>query len=546
MNDDQKNNENSFENIKNKREKNKKSYLESDTEDIIRQLSQITQSDDKSFESSMMNTKNFPKFYENISDKNKLSKDNYIEPFVLSQKHNKRDIKTDINDNIIINNKYSTLNHKLNYICSLIQISNINIKKYEDLRQFNKFLYNNNLIINHFEPINILFDIISDFIFDIQKEVKNSDILMREIRRLKYNLNDKDKQIYKLKSSIKEKDKELNELRAIKKDEYFKYNLNEINELKQENKELYKKINTYKSQMKKVESSNKVIQTKLNYYNDKVKKRNYFSNNNLNCIKLNNYQSLFTITDLNNSDDETRYNILKNSIKIQRNSINNSNQKYKTINNSACFSPNKTYSCRKINEKKNYRNIINKVINFKENYNKGASIILNMRLLLKEINEMLNKYNSYLDKIKIGNNNKSNKNNNIFLINPEEHQNQIITEDKNINFINKEFFKKMDNLIKKMENYMKENNNNKNQKNKKIIQVNTSRFILKKRTFLANELPKNNLNKGKINYNSSSNLRSAKFFKKGSKINLTDNSISSGYRISLRKKLNRNIIKNDK
>ena len=81
MTDEQKNNDNSYESIK-----NKKSYLESDTQDMIRQLSQITQSDDKSFESSMMNTKNFPKFYEFISDKNKLSKDSNLTTLTPAQR----------------------------------------------------------------------------------------------------------------------------------------------------------------------------------------------------------------------------------------------------------------------------------------------------------------------------------------------------------------------------------------------------------------------------------------------------------------------------
>ena len=527
MTDEQKNNDNSYESLK-----NKKSYLESDTQDMIRQLSQITQSDDKSFESSMMNTKNFPKFYEFISDKNKLSKDSNLTTLTPAQIFNEKDLKInyDINDNSLINNNYTKLNQKLKYICSLIQISKINIKKYDDLRQFNKFIYKNDIIINDYDPINILLDVITELVFYVQKKVKDNDILMHEIKRLRYNMNDKDKQIYKLKISNKGKDNELNELRAIKKDEYFKYNLNEINKLKQENKELYKKINTYKTQMKKVESYNKEILSKLNSFNNKERKTNQYNNSHLSNNNSNNIQNLHSKNELSNSYDETKYNIIKKKIKFKRNNLNNSNYKFRTINNSPYFSPMKTTDDKKLNEKEFNRNTINGENINKENNsnnNKGVSIVSNMRLLLKEINELLNKYNSLLDKVKIGNN----INTNNLLKKSDSHQNQAIIEDKKINFINKDFFNKMDNIIKKMENNIKEDDKNKSQSTKKFIQVNTSKFIYKKRSIFESGKPKNYLKKININinnnYSSSSNLRRCKILKKGIKMNLTDNYISS-------------------
>ena len=54
---------NDIENSFNLNMKKKNSNLSSDNDDIIKQLSQITSNDDKSFESSLI-SKNIPKYYE--------------------------------------------------------------------------------------------------------------------------------------------------------------------------------------------------------------------------------------------------------------------------------------------------------------------------------------------------------------------------------------------------------------------------------------------------------------------------------------------------
>ena len=163
---------NDIENSLNSNRKNKNSNLSSDNEDIIKQLSQLTSNEDKSFESSLI-SKNIPKYYDmnnysndiniHISKKNK----NIYE--IQNLKHGKDE------ENPLINNKYFPLNQKLKYLCSLIQIFNINIKKYDDLKDFNKFFSNDILKPNQLEPINILFDIISELIFYIQRELKNNN-----------------------------------------------------------------------------------------------------------------------------------------------------------------------------------------------------------------------------------------------------------------------------------------------------------------------------------------------------------------------------------
>ena len=535
MKDEQKSNSNnnSCEKIKNQRARNRKSYVEQDTEDIIKKLSQITPSDDKSFESSLINTKNLP--YK--LDKNFLLKNNNIEPFNIFQEINNDKYSKNYNigiDDAYINNKQISLNQKLKYICSMIQISNINIKNYDNLRQFFKYLYNNDLIMNHYEPFNILFDIINELIFYIKKELKNNNILMNEIKRLKYNRSDNEKQIYKMKSLIKEKDKELNELRPIKNDKYFKYNLNEINELKQENKELFKKINTYKSQMKKVELNNRKILYKLNSFN-KGRKIIYNTSSNLlgnRALKINNPYNLYTTKNLNNSFDEIGFKSLN---KDSLNQINNLlNYQNKTINNSSCFSPMKTISCKKLNDTNSNANK-NSTFN-SNNKNSRNSIISNIRLLLKEINEMLNIYNSSLDKLQIGNcknsNNKKNKKD-------TDNQIQVFIEENNMTFISEEFINKMNEIIKKMENYLDNDHKNKNKtiNQNKIIQVNKSNFKSKKK-ITYKKIQKNSSNKENIDENSSLRLKNARSFYKKNKGNLVElDNTCKGYGMSFTQKI---------
>ena len=168
---------NDFENSINSSRRIKNNNTSSDHEDIIKQLSQMTSNDDKSFDSSLI-SKNIPRYYDinnncskdinnNLSRKNK----NIFEIQNLKQSIEK--------ENILTNNIYFPLNQKLKYLCSLIQIFNINIKKYDDLKDFNKYFSNDNLKPNQLEPINILFDIINELIFYIQREIKNNDILMK-------------------------------------------------------------------------------------------------------------------------------------------------------------------------------------------------------------------------------------------------------------------------------------------------------------------------------------------------------------------------------
>ena len=498
MKDNQNNNNNSF-HSRNSPNENDINYPYQDNDDIIRKISQITPNEDKSFESSLMQTKNIPRFFDYKNEDNFFSKDSNI-PY-------NEDNSTNTNKNLF-------LNRKLKYLCSLIQSSNINIKKYDDLKQFDKYLYNKNLVQNFDEPINILFDIICDLIFYIIKEIRNNDILMKEIKRLKYKENDNERIIYKLKCSIKEKDKE-NSLRVKKNEEYYKYNLNEINDLKKENKELYKKINTYKTQMKNTESKNKIMLKKLNSYSKENLQKNNISKDLLNNMNITNIQNLNNIIKLNGSYDDSKCNLIKTNL-IKRNS-NYFNKKNRTINYN-------TYSSASMNginikeyNSSNYNTIDHSKNDENKNYNnKKEDNLSSMKTLLKEINEMLKKYNSTLDKINI--NHVINKHNSI---------NKTLDEGKIKS--TSDFLYNMDNKIKKIENYMKENNNNKSCRDNLIL-VNTSKWKFRKKTHKKEEMENNSLNNQNINEISSKSFNNNNIYHKKTLLNCNINNISCSYK----------------
>ena len=488
---------------------NRDSNFEQDSEDILRQLSLITPCEDKSFDSPVIITKSKAFFNDYNIDYNQLAKENNINSFCsLEEKSNKKNsiIKNDNSKDedeyeMMINNKKSILNRKLKYLCSLIQISNINVRKINDLKQLNKCFEDKNNLLNIFEPINLLFNIINELIFVIQKEVRSNDILLKELKRLKYSRNEDEKQIYKLKLYLKDKDKELNELRLLKKDEFYKYNSNEINELKNENKELYKKINAYKMQIKKSESINKDFKKRLKSFN--TEKIDIKHSSNLNNIYQNyNNNAAPNIHTMNNLN-ETEIN-MHSSLKQRASNI--SEKMSKSINKNRNFSASRTLTLKNFGQNniitttENYiinnninnnnnmstNNNLNNNNNINNNNDNGRSIVANLMFLLKEINELLNIYNSSLNKMNFSSNNNSNKKN------EDDH---VFVNNDNMKIINNDFVNKINNVINNIENYIKEDNKNKyvntntnssnknkeNNNSKKMIYVNTSKFKFRKR-----------------------------------------------------------------
>ena len=459
---------NDIENSRNLRKKQQTNNLSSDNDDIIKQLSQITSNDDKSFESSLT-SKNIPILYDmnNYSDVINNNRNLY---------KNKNIKKTLDEENILINNKHFPLNQKLKYLCSLIQIFNINIKKYDDLQEFSKYFSNDKLKPNQLEPINILFDIISELIFYIQRENKNNDILMKELKIIKHKRAEQENIINKLNSKIEEKEREIEEMASIKNnDDYFKYNLkekeNEINELKKENKELYKKINSYLNQIEKTELNKSQFSRQLESFSTKNKDYiNKTISNDLNIRK--NICNLYT---LNNSYDNSEINLYKKNKSKEKSSTNIYLTKVKErkineyINLEQSLSPLKTLNN---NRSSKIRRIINNNNNNDDKKIKDGTIIIKLKLLLKEINDMLNKYNSNLEKINL---------------------NKNINGNDNIKDIY-DFMNMMNDKINKMKNITEINNDKTEVIYKKSIQVNTSRWKFRKKSVNKNKFKKLNDN----------------------------------------------------
>ena len=464
--------------IKNKRhsyKSNKNNNTSSDNDDIIQQLSQLTSNDDKSFESSLI-TKNIPILYDinNYYSKginNNLSERNKNLNSIKNLKKNSEE------ENLLINNKYFPLNQKLKYLCSLIQIFNINIKKYDDLQQFSRYFTNDIIKSNQLEPINILFDIISELIFYIQRETKNNSILMKEIKTIKQKRKEQENLINKINVQIQEKEKELEDIKTIKNKKFYEYTIKEkeINDLKKENQELANKINTYKNQIKKFRFNNIPFLTQLESNNSKKENFNYSLFND-----LNNSKNIYNLYTLNNSYDNSLANLNKRNKSIE----NNVNNFYLTrdskrnnnnfINFNKNFSPLKTLNNEKMT--KSRRNYNNENNNNDKNIN--GSIIINLKMLLKEINDMLCIYNSHLEKINLNNN--INGNNNIKEI---------------YSFVNE-----MSDKMNKLKNFTELNDDKNDVIYKKSIQVNTSRWKFRKKS--------NNKNKfRKINENINLNIK---------------------------------------
>ena len=452
-----------IENSRNSNIKKGNSNFSYDNDDIIKQLSQITSNDDKSFESSLT-SKNIPILY----DKNNFSKD--INSVFSERNKYQNEIKNmKKNPDLLINKKYFPLNQKLKYLCSLIQTFNINIKKYDDLKEFDTYFSKDILKPNQLEPINILFDIISELIFYIQRELKNNSILMNEIKLIKQKRTEQETIINKLKYQIKNKEIELEKMESINKEDYSQFNLKEkeINDLKNENNELSEKINSYKNQIKDLKNTNKKLANQLessntnnNFFNFTLSKDLNNPNNTLNLYSLNNsysYEHSKICLKKRNKTEE------KNNLNLYFGKTTGKNKKY--INNEENLSLFKKIRKERITD----NNSCNRKINYTENNNnnnkniKNGSIIINLKALLKEINDMLNEYNSNLEKVNLNNN--INGNNNIKSI---------------YDFVNA-----MNNKLDKLKNISEINNDNNNingDDNKKSIQVNTSRWKFRKKT----------------------------------------------------------------
>ena len=273
----------------------------------------------------------------------------------------------------------------------------------------------NNLLkdINRFNNINdILYEsLISllEFIIELLNSVK--------IHNNKDNIKiGNEKLILKLQKELKAKDKYLGEIinkAKLEKDKLrliINTNLKDISELKKENKEINNKLLLYQKQKSKIELEKNIIEEKMNKIT--IEKQPRLTNSS---------------TTIRNTLENFNNNI----------EISNMNQTIKSINNN------------KINDK----------------YNLSKKLNLNLIDLLKEINNIICFYDTFLNKEYKGdkshkfnkNKNKSNtpSQNNTKNLNNLMDINNLIEENKNKIF-HKEFMTNIDIVFKKMEEYIKD------------------------------------------------------------------------------------------
>ena len=351
---------------------------------------------------------------------------------------NTKNIKDKENEKII--------NEKIECIISMIKKMkevNKNLKNKDIKKIVKNIIINKNNIYLFFEPIIQLLEFIIDILNSIKYNKTKSD----------YKVGN-EKIILKLKNEIKEKDKYLGEVMNNSNQEIDKLkeiiNLNNIDviNLKKENKELLNKLSFYQKQMSKIESNREILEEKFNK-----------------IIIEKSTKSINSSTSIRNNFNEKQK--LDNSINIINNEYNKDSfnmtqpilQRY-----IAPSEQNKNLNYFKLNEK----------------YNLSKKLNMNLIDLLKEINNLLCFYDSFLNKENGINKNKNLGNNIKNLVNNMD-INALIEENKTKKFHN-EYMRNAEIVFNKMEEFIKGLNNkgnkgiNKNNNNDKNL-INSSKTI---------------------------------------------------------------------
>ena len=323
---------------------------------------------------------------------------------------------------------------------------------------------------------------------------------MKELKKIKQKRAEQENFINKLQLNIEEKKKEIEKISSIKNnDDYFKYNIkekeNEINELKKENKELCKKINSYLYQMENLETNKSQFSRQLESFSTKNKDFNKTLTNDINIRK-----NIYNLYALNNSYDisEIDLNQKNKSKEKNQNTIYLTKVKERKINKyinlEQKLSPLKTLNNERTSKTMKYSNNDNNTDNNNDKKNKDGTIIIKLKLLLKEINDMLNIYNSNLEKVNL---------------------NKNINGNDNIKDIY-DFVNIMNDKINKLKNVTEINNAKNDVIYKKSIQVNTSRWKFRKKSINRNRLKKlnNDLNLNIERKNTSSSVKKDLLFNK--------------------------------
>ena len=368
--------------------------------------------------------------------------------------------KENINNNLPIisettkknkNKEMKIINDKIEKIISLLKdMKEIDSKlKKKDLKQIinNKFLTKGNENNLHETMIQIL-----DFIIDILNSIKSNK------NKSNYKVGN-EKIILKLKNELKEKEKQIGEIINNSKLEQEKlkeiintHNIDLAN-LKKENKEMLNKISNYQKQISKIEINKEILEEKMNKIilekttksiNSSTSIRSTFIENISNKPKLENSISL-------QSSDEFKIDPLNMTQQLPQRYIPPSEQN-KNVNNI------------KLNEK----------------YNLSKKLNMNLLDLLKDINNFLCLYDSFLNK-ECGINKSKNMGNNIKSLVNYIDINALIEENKTKNFAN-EFMRNVEIVYNKMEEFIKGINNKKEKginKSKKINSTNNNESVNK-------------------------------------------------------------------
>ena len=368
--------------------------------------------------------------------------------------------KENINNNLPIisettkknkNKEMKIINDKIEKIISLLKdMKEIDSKlKKKDLKQIinNKFLTKGNENNLHETMIQIL-----DFIIDILNSIKSNK------NKSNYKVGN-EKIILKLKNEIKGKEKQIGEIINNSKLEQEKlkeiintHNIDLAN-LKKENKEMLNKISNYQKQISKIEINKEILEEKMNKIilekttksiNSSTSIRSTFIENISNKPKLENSISL-------QSSDEFKIDPLNMTQQLPQRYIPPSEQN-KNVNNI------------KLNEK----------------YNLSKKLNMNLLDLLKDINNFLCLYDSFLNK-ECGINKSKNMGNNIKSLVNYIDINALIEENKTKNFAN-EFMRNVEIVYNKMEEFIKGINNKKEKginKSNKINSTNNNESVNK-------------------------------------------------------------------
>ena len=347
-----------------------------ETDLLMKQLDQLSLTEDKSFDDPFSFKKNtithqtsgdlIENFYLNMQQQ--------PQPQEQSKEPKEKDFSKitfnsiDNIDNIGNNGKKDILKLKLDNILTSLRLSDIklNIKYYGSLLKFNDYFKDNKLVNNYYDQMNDLFNVIIELIFVIKKENEKNE---------SNNKNNKTLAIAKLEKALIYKDSQIKDLinkLKIEKQNLIKFTKdynNELSVLKKENNELYFQISVYKEQIKKTDANNIILEEKLNNLISEQLNRRSVSSKTVSDTS-NKIMNINTNTNTNNiSDADTPSTSTPNS------KTNYSNETNKKSN--------------KFSDKKNNNKDINQNI---------KKMNINLIDLINDINRLLEEYDSILNK----------------------------------------------------------------------------------------------------------------------------------------------------